>query len=278
MNPADLASDSVPPPATPASGASSFYDRVFRDAGYADFPTPQTHFAFDDLSRFIESFDVRGRKCLEIGCGRGLFQDLVEDYTGVDLSQSVRLRKPFACAAATRLPFGNATFDVVWSITVLEHVDQPEAALAEIRRVLKPGGLLFLKVAWHCRPWICEGIPVRRYADLSVRQRWIKATLPIREWLPLRMVRQGSRRLARLAAGAYRRPFLPLPVRRLPANYKTFWMVDSDAAVSLDAFDVVVWFRSRGDGVLSHRSLGKALLSRSEPIIVRVRGNTHPLA
>ena len=149
-----------------ATEAARFYNHVYQERGYADFRAPSAHFAFQDLSGFIDAFDLRQRKCLEVGCGRGLFQDLVEDYTGIDLSRSAGryLRKPFCCCSATSLPFEDCSFDAVWTVTVLEHVPEPEAALCEMRRVLRPGGLLFLKAAWHCRPWICEGIPVRPYA------------------------------------------------------------------------------------------------------------------
>lgn len=41
------------------------------------------------------------------------------------------------------LPFADATFDMVCTLAVLEHVDDPFACAAEIVRVLKPGGLLF---------------------------------------------------------------------------------------------------------------------------------------
>lgn len=47
-------------------------------------------------------------------------------------------------AAATALPYGNESFDFVFSFHVFEHIDDPETALAEIVRVLRPGGGLFL--------------------------------------------------------------------------------------------------------------------------------------
>ena len=43
------------------------------------------------------------------------------------------------------LPFGEGSFDVVFSQTVLFHIPDPEKALAEIKRVLRPGGLVALR-------------------------------------------------------------------------------------------------------------------------------------
>ena len=253
-------------------GAVEFYQRVYRAAGYADVNAAEEHFAYRELLQFVATFDLHDRKCLEVGCGRGPFQDLVADYTGVDLSDSVGpfLHKPFIACDATRLPFADRTFDALWSITVLEHIPDPEAALDEMRRVLKPGGLLFLKPAWHCRPWICEGIPVRAYRELTWRQKWIKVTLPIRNSLAVRAATAVPVRIAHWLRNLFTKGAAPLSFRRLPANYETFWMADSDAAVSLDPFDVILWFQSRGDCVLSHPSFKAAFMSRHEPLIVRI--------
>jgi SAM-dependent methyltransferase len=50
---------------------------------------------------------------------------------------------------AEALSFADATFDVVMSNDVLEHVPHPALALAESRRVLKPGGALFFSVPFY---------------------------------------------------------------------------------------------------------------------------------
>jgi SAM-dependent methyltransferase len=49
------------------------------------------------------------------------------------------------------LPFGDASFDVVWSSEVIEHVADTARWLSEVRRVLAPGGRLLLTTPNHGR-------------------------------------------------------------------------------------------------------------------------------
>ncbi|HTV51736.1 MAG TPA: methyltransferase domain-containing protein [Steroidobacteraceae bacterium] len=51
------------------------------------------------------------------------------------------------------LPFGGERFDLVCALDVVEHVENDRAALSELCRVLKPGGLLLLSVPLHARRW-----------------------------------------------------------------------------------------------------------------------------
>lgn len=92
---------------------------------------------------------------LDVGCGTGTaLIDLapgVARAVGVDLSEEMlavaRERAPaleFRAADATRLPFGDASFDRYRAERVYQHLQDPAAALAEARRVLRPGGRLVL--------------------------------------------------------------------------------------------------------------------------------------
>lgn len=108
---------------------------------------------------------ARGR-VLEIGAGTGLNiphypagADVT--YTEPDPHMAKRLDGEVVAAAAEELPFGDASFDTVVSTLVLCSVDDLERALAEIRRVLQPGGaLLFLE---HVRG--PEGSSLARWQD-----------------------------------------------------------------------------------------------------------------
>ncbi len=50
------------------------------------------------------------------------------------------------CATASKLPYGDQSFDKVFSINVAQFWDQPLQVLAEVQRVLKPGGLVAIAV------------------------------------------------------------------------------------------------------------------------------------
>ena len=101
--------------------------------------------------------DRRRRRALDAGCGSGfqttLLHDLGYDTHGVDLSARLlahaQRRVPgarFARADVTALPYRDAAFDAVSCVGgTLSFVETPDAALAEIARVLRPGGLLILE-------------------------------------------------------------------------------------------------------------------------------------
>jgi len=109
------------------SNPAAFYNRIYGGNSYATFFTESDHFAAPELRRFVAEFHLGSGRCLEVGGGRGAFQDIVQDYTGTDLSEVVagNYRKPFFTANAEALPFDDGLFDAVWTITVLEHVTKP---------------------------------------------------------------------------------------------------------------------------------------------------------
>ncbi|MFC2165938.1 class I SAM-dependent methyltransferase [Acidobacteriota bacterium] len=98
-----------------------------------------------------------GKRVLEIGCGLGTdgvqFSKYGALYTGIDLTaeavmlarQNFTLRgisAKFCQADAEALPFPKEIFDHVFSHGVIHHTPRPEKIVAEIYRVLKPGGTI----------------------------------------------------------------------------------------------------------------------------------------
>jgi SAM-dependent methyltransferase len=156
------------------------------------------------VESLVQKYDLQGRRVLDAGAGRGYLQDRVDDSVGLDISPSARrfFRKPFIHGSATHMPRRDGEFDAAWSVWVLEHVPNPEAALVEIRRVVRDGGVLFLMPAWDCIPWAGEGYPVRPYSDFNVGGKIIKAAYPPELALraatrgPVRFVRRTAHRIA----------------------------------------------------------------------------------
>lgn len=259
---------------TPASphDAKAFYERQFQGEQYTPWTEAESHSARADLERFVERYALADKHVLEVGCGRGVFQDLVDDYTGVDYAASAgkHLHKPFVEASATNLPFEDNTFDAVWTVWVLEHVPEPEQAFEEIARVLKPGGLLYLAPAWHCRSWAAEGYPVRPYSDFGLKGKLIKASIPIRNSVLWRSMFVFPARLRRLIGSAVRSSPTTLRYGTLEANFETFWMSDSDAINVLDPYESIVWFTSRGHECPSHPTMPAQFLVRNGAVVLRI--------
>jgi SAM-dependent methyltransferase len=89
---------------------------------------------------------VRGR-VLDLGAGNQPYADwygpLCDDAVAVDVAAHDGIA---ALSVGEALPFRDGSFDTVLATEVLEHVDDAEAAMAEIRRVLRPGGAAIVTV------------------------------------------------------------------------------------------------------------------------------------
>jgi SAM-dependent methyltransferase len=90
-----------------------------------------------------------GARVADIGAGEAPYRELFAhtDYVTVDWAQTIH-EGPRAgvdiVASADAIPVDDASFDAVLLTQVLEHVPEPARVLAELRRVLRPGGRLYL--------------------------------------------------------------------------------------------------------------------------------------
>jgi SAM-dependent methyltransferase len=130
-------------------------------------------------------------RMVDAGCGTGLMLRELERFgaaEGVDISDDALAfcrDRGLTCVhkgSLTDLPFEDGSIDVVTVLDVLEHIEDQVAALREIRRVLKPGGRLFLFAPAHDWLWSLQdeiSHHVRRYTKRSLASATRAADLTI---------------------------------------------------------------------------------------------------
>jgi ubiquinone/menaquinone biosynthesis C-methylase UbiE len=149
------------------------WKRLFSRRAAADRLTPELaariRSSFDEASRDEEHFpstidpriyhvrlilehcgDLAGKRVLDVGCGKGRFARIVRERNpeaevwGLDISEEMLRAVPEGirtrAGSMTELPFEDAFFDAAYATESLEHAVEIERAVAEICRVVKPGG------------------------------------------------------------------------------------------------------------------------------------------
>lgn len=151
-----------------------YYTRYYRDTlgipGWADLVSVRVQEEEQEarhlarLEALLQS-RVAGKRLLNVGCGTGGFNVVAERAGaatwGVDSDPEAvaicRLKSTepacrFVLAAAEALPFARESFDLVYCFSALEHVNDEARAVAEMVRVVRPGGAVYLHApnAWAC--------------------------------------------------------------------------------------------------------------------------------
>ena len=190
----------------------------------------ERQFSFISQKRIvIEMLMARRGRLLEVGCGPGIMlPDLLAmgfEVRAVDLSTEMNRRaeqrmngQPLArrCRLAVgdveQLEFGEGAFDAVLAMGVLEYLPACDAALREMVRVLRPGGLLVLTVPNRAAAYHLASSAYLAARRLVGRPR--RRVLPAKPCLPWvldrQLVRLGMRKLESRACN-----FIFFPLKEL---------------------------------------------------------------
>jgi len=158
-------------------------------------------FLFHDVSYRFAAPQVAGGDVLDLGCGSGYGSAMLareaKSVIGVDVSAAAieHARERYGCQNTTfrqispteGLPFESGTFDSAVCFQVIEHVQDDRRFVAEIARVLRPGGLAILATPdrstrllpgqkpwnrWHIREYSATRLRrllAAEFADVSVQ-------------------------------------------------------------------------------------------------------------
>jgi len=157
---------------------------------------------------------LEGQCVLDVGCGVGMYTAAFLRETphvlGVEIEYERALKareraSGVAQASGERIPFPDATFDVVFSHEVLEHVADDRACVAEMVRVVRPGGRIVVFVPNRLYPFETHGI--------FWRGRYHFGNVPLVNWLPTPLRNRLAPHVRAYTAGSLRRLFDGLPVR-----------------------------------------------------------------
>jgi len=135
-------------------------------------------------------YKSRNSKVLDLGCGIGLSLSFIgqvfKNSIGCDISENSikatkeilkkhKIKTPVILCKKDKLPFRDNYFDIVTFIEVIEHVENPDAVLKEIRRVLKPDGVLHITTAnkwWPIEPHY--HLPLLSYLPKNLANFYLK--------------------------------------------------------------------------------------------------------
>jgi SAM-dependent methyltransferase len=227
---------------------------------------------YSDYVTFVSTTTIhRGVRLLDVGCGNGwssyLFAKTAYDVVGMDLNPgffeppplpNLNLQK----GSVMSLPYSDASFDLVASYQMLEHVPNPELALVEMLRVVKPGGTVaivspnllstlasFRAITWYV--WQNRPLSTIVFRKPGMPRHPFGNTVPE---VVLSSFRNSTMLVSKLIAKT------PYFSTRDPDLIPPFHS-DNDACYVCNPVDLVKFFRSRRCRVLQNGKPGRPPLS-----------------
>jgi SAM-dependent methyltransferase len=193
--------------------------------------SPEYFAAFDGLreadecepyafSNRIHGYDrAAGKRVLDIGCGNGYvlwhYARHGAHVHGVDITETALalsrrrfelggLKAEFRLTDGNTLPYPDKHFDIVCSMGVLHHIEDPRPMLAEARRVLRPGGRLILML-YHRNSWKYRVVlPLRLVFDPHYRGKTLQQALNMNDGDACPLAKVYSRGEVRALLGGFR--------------------------------------------------------------------------
>ena len=167
------------------------------------------------LAMILEAAGERALgRVLDDGCGIGIYLERLAEraraaigveYDGERAADAGRRGQAAACAAGEALPFPSASFDLVLSHEVLEHVTNDRRAVTEAVRVLKPGGRMIVFVPNRGYPFETHGV--------FWRGRYRFGNIPLVNYLPRPWRNRLAPHVRAYSAQDLTQLFADLPVR-----------------------------------------------------------------
>jgi SAM-dependent methyltransferase len=159
-------------------------------------------------ARFLRHALRSGAVVLDAGCGRKTrllaHRARIAELVGVDRdeagSENVALDRFVRSDLCRRLPFDDVTFDLVYANFVVEHLDAPEAAFREWRRVLRAEGALVLLTSNVANPLVAAARVLPEKVRVLLKR--LGPGVAERDVIPARYRANTPERLAALLAGA----------------------------------------------------------------------------
>lgn len=228
--------------------------------------------AKQEYSRYIDYVtqvtNSSHKTLLDVGCGNGwtsfLFSQIGKKTVGIDLHKdffepSLNENLKFQSESIMQLSFADNSFDIVTTHECLEHVPQPQKALDEMSRVLKPGGVIvvvgpnLLSIVHSLRAlmvYVWKNKPAKRilFRDPELAHHPLGNTLPeVVGYFMRNLFFILKLYLTKKALFAMREPDLKPP-----------FFSDNDACYLLNPLDLKNYFESNGFEIINYSGINRS--------------------